>query len=98
MEKIASTAGFSIQTVSESTSTDIGTTTDSTSVQNPGQINPHYYTVSGTVRDYSSLKDALTRIESGLRLISVEKIDIQGGQSGSGLSVTITAKTYSRGE
>lgn len=103
MEKIAAGAGLAITSVSEGT-TATGTTapaataetTAGTTVSIP-TINPHYYTVTGTAGSYTALRQALSKIEDGLRLISIEKVDVSGSQSGGSLTVNLSVKTYSRG-
>lgn len=94
LEKIAATAGLNITSVSESSATDSATPAATT----PGQINSLTYQVTGSASNYSSLKAALAKIEDGLRIVSIDKVDAQGGQSGSSLTVNLTIRTFSRGE
>jgi Tfp pilus assembly protein PilO len=95
MERIASGAGLQITNVSEGSSADSAAQTSPIGV---ATITPHFYTITGKAENYGSLKTSLQKIETGLRLVSVEKLDIQSAQSGKGLSVNFIVKTYSRGE
>jgi len=94
LERIAASAGLQITSVSENTSTSEAPVTKVIT------ITPHLYTIAGTASSYGSLKTALEKIETSLRLVSVDKIDINSAQErgGGSLSVTFVVKTYSRGE
>jgi Tfp pilus assembly protein PilO len=101
LERIASAAGLQINTVSESggalVAAPIGEST--TSAQpNVIQINPVYYQVTGSATNYAALKAALTKAEDGLRLISIDKLDIQSTEAGKPITVNFIVKTYSRGQ
>lgn len=91
MERIASAAGVQISGVSEAQGT-VAT------VAEAGQIMPLYYQVTGTANNYRSLKTALKNIEDSLRLVSVDNINVQNAQTGDTLSISLTVKTFSRGQ
>lgn len=91
MERIAAAAGVQIGNVSETQG--IAATEASS-----GQIVPLYYQVTGNANNYRSLKTALKNIEEGLRLISVDNLNVQAAQSGDTLTISLTVKTYSRGQ
>jgi Tfp pilus assembly protein PilO len=86
-EKIAKDNGLDITSVSESSQ---GTVTAPA-----GTLAPVTYVVTGNVRDYKSLKAALSKIETALRVLSVSKVDVSG--TGSNLSTTFNVTTYVRG-
>lgn len=90
MERIASAAGVQITSVSES-----GETTEAPI---SSQIIPLSYQISGSAGSYQALKKALADIEDGLRLITVEKMSIQGGQTGESLSINLSVRTFMRGQ
>lgn len=90
LERIATSSGLQVTSVSESGESAPGTVT--------GLVTPVLYRISGTATDYVSLKQALKNIETGLRIISAEKIDVQGSSAGTNLTVSLLVKTYSRGQ
>lgn len=91
MERIAAAAGLQIGHVSEAQGT-------VALEQNTSQIVPLYYQVTGNANNYESLKTALKNIEEGLRLISVDSLNVQAAPSGDALTISLTVKTFSRGQ
>ncbi len=87
MEEIATRSGLAISTVSETTDASSNTT---------GLVNQVKYQVNGTANSYAALKQSLSDIEKALRLLSVNKIDIQSKEDGS-LNINLTVTTYKRG-
>lgn len=86
-ENIANQNGLNIASVAEAGK--VSSTTPS------GSLAPVTYTVTGTIRDYGSLKAALAKIETALRVLSVSKVDVS--YSGGSLTGTFDVTTYVRG-
>jgi Tfp pilus assembly protein PilO len=94
-ERIANDAGLIIKSVAEGSESDTSATTPSVDVVT---VKPLYYQVTGSASNYGAIKGALAKIEEGLRLVTVDRIDIQNEASGDQLNVTMIVKTYSRGQ
>lgn len=90
-ENIANQNGLAISSVSEGGT---GATPAATSKPS-GTLTPVTYTVSATATDYDHLKQALSKIQSALRVISIDKIDVSG--TGGSLTATFNVTTYVRG-
>lgn len=86
LEKIASSTGLNIESVSEDTATAAAPVT--------GAISPITYRVVGRARDYRAFKDALNKIEAALRIVSISDVEAQNGPGG--FTTTFTINTYTR--
>jgi len=89
LERIATESGLKIESVSGQ---DL---TESTGESSGSGIVALSYKLSGTASDYGSFKQALSKMESALRILNVSELSITG-QDGS-LSLNLTIKTYKRG-
>jgi len=93
LERIAAGVGLQVSSVSEN-----GESASAPDTNEAAIVTPATYQVSGTATNYNALKQVLQKIETGLRIISVEKISVQGSGSDQSLSVSLIVKTYSRGQ
>lgn len=59
-------------------------------------VKPVTYQITGNTKSYGALKNALGKIESALRILSVKSIKIDG--AGSNLNFSFTVSTYTRGQ
>lgn len=89
-ENIATQNGLTISSVSETGGS--GTTGTTKPI---GTLNPITYSITSTAKDYNSLKSTLAKVETALRVLSLEKADVN--QSGGSLSTTFSVTTYVRG-
>jgi len=84
LEKIAKENGITITNVSEG-NIEITNT-------EPGTVNPVTYTVTAASNNYDAVKKALAKIETAIRVLSVDKIEMTAN------TATFTVKTFVRGE
>jgi Tfp pilus assembly protein PilO len=91
LEAIAKQSGMNITTVTETSA--VSTTKGSAT---SGGLKELTYTATGKVPNYASLKQALAKFESSLRILSITNLSVDG-TNGSNLNVQFDIKTYSRG-
>lgn len=92
-ENIAAQSGLSVKQVSEGGPAGASGTASTEPAKSA--ITPVTYQVSGTAKDYNSLKTALSKFEEALRIVSIDSFEVTSGTSGMNVNFTIT--TYKRG-
>jgi Tfp pilus assembly protein PilO len=88
LEQIAKQSGMDITSVSETPGT--------TAAAPSGGLKEHTYAANGKVANYASLKQALSKFETSLRILSITNLNVDG-VNGTNLNVKFDIKTYSRG-
>ena len=93
VENIASQNGISITSVSDNSG---ATTANSSGSGNTTVgIKRVTYKIDGQANSYQATKDAIAKIESALRVVSIPQIDINGANGK--LTINFTVETYVRG-